>query len=136
MVSCSVGIGPSLPRDAEAKRRADEVVGNRSLGGGVAALLSIMWSMPTETFRQEASARDQLGGKSIASPQTSVRFVTSFESGLPAGRPVHCYTVSRSITSVGSSMAENAEMLKYGIPCVASLDLVKYSEGLITVSLI
>ena len=37
--------------------------------------------------------------------------MTAFSSGLPPGRPISCYT--------------------YGVPCVASPDLAKYSRGLI-----
>lgn len=45
-------------------------------------------------------------------PKITTPFVTSLSSGLPPGRPIHCYA--------------------YGPPCVASPDLVRYCRGLVT----
>ena len=49
---------------------------------------------------------------SFTHPEFTTPFVTSFNSGLPPGRPVHCYS--------------------YGPPAVASSDLAQYARGLIT----
>ncbi|GAA5887573.1 hypothetical protein JCM16303_004248 [Sporobolomyces ruberrimus] len=87
------------------------VICGHSLGGGVAALLSILWAVPAVAYeRQEceimAEKRRPPSHPPILSP-----FVTAFSSGLPPGRPISCYT--------------------YGVPCVASPDLARYSRGLI-----
>jgi hypothetical protein len=84
------------------------VVTGHSLGGGVAGLLSIACSMPSHTFLEQNKLRQA----PYAHPPISTPFVTSFASGLPPGRPIHCYT--------------------YGVPAIASPDLAKYSKGLIT----
>ncbi|KWU45680.1 alpha/beta-hydrolase [Rhodotorula sp. JG-1b] len=87
------------------------VLCGHSLGGGVASLLSILWSMPSTAFRQHVNG---LGGTKRALddfPPISTPFVTSLASGLPPGRPISCYT--------------------YGVPCVASPDLVAYCRGLV-----
>jgi len=82
-----------------------------SLGGGVAALLSILWATPSAAFqRREAEIIAEKGRPPSHPPLTSA-FVTSFTSDLPPGRPISCFT--------------------YGVPCVASPDLAKYSRGLI-----
>ncbi|KAK5814886.1 Alpha/Beta hydrolase protein, partial [Linnemannia elongata] len=72
------------------------VLCGHSLGGGVAAILSVLWSMKSADFEAY-----------ITTP-----FVTSPGSGLPAGRPIHCYA--------------------FGPPCVMSLPLSKYCNGLVT----
>ncbi|KAK4052121.1 hypothetical protein OIV83_002415 [Microbotryomycetes sp. JL201] len=83
------------------------VLCGHSLGGGVAALLSILWACPISVFeRFKASA-----GLVASHPAISTAFVTSPTSGLPAGRPIKCYA--------------------YGPPCVASLDLQEYCRGLV-----
>ncbi len=79
-----------------------------SLGGGVAALLAIACSTSAHTFLEQNRARS----KPTLHPPVTTPFVTSFASGLPAGRPIHCYS--------------------YGPPAVTSLDLAKYAQGLIT----
>lgn len=79
-----------------------------SLGGGVAALLAIASSTPSATFLKQTIGRT----KPMAHPPISTPFVTSFASGLPAGRPIHCYA--------------------YGPPAVTSPDLARYTQGLIT----
>ncbi|GAA5873953.1 hypothetical protein JCM3774_004050 [Rhodotorula dairenensis] len=87
------------------------VLCGHSLGGGVASLLSILWSTPAVAFKQYVRT---LGGGQAAFSEgspISTPFVTSFASGLPPGRPISCYT--------------------YGVPCVASPDLVAYCRGLI-----
>ncbi|KAG1452238.1 hypothetical protein G6F56_007872 [Rhizopus delemar] len=65
------------------------VICGHSLGAGVASLLSILWS-----------------------ERSPHHFITSATSGLPSGRPIHCYT--------------------YGSPCVMSLALSDYCQGLVT----
>ncbi|KAI7886098.1 hypothetical protein K492DRAFT_233623 [Lichtheimia hyalospora FSU 10163] len=66
------------------------VLCGHSLGGGVASLVGVLWS--------EKDENDQ--------------FVLSNASGLPAGRPIHCYV--------------------FGPPSVMSFDLSKYCSGLVT----
>ena len=84
------------------------IVCGHSLGGGVAALLAIVCSTPAETFVKQNLARP----RRALHPLISTSFVTSFASGLPAGRPIHCYA--------------------YGPPAIASPDLARYAQGLIT----
>ncbi|GAA5835382.1 hypothetical protein JCM11251_005219 [Rhodosporidiobolus azoricus] len=87
------------------------VICGHSLGGGVASLLSILWSSPTSAFQRQELALEQQRSERISHPPLSTSFVTSFSSGLPPGRPISCYT--------------------YGVPCVASPDLVAYCRGLV-----
>lgn len=84
------------------------VLCGHSLGGGVAALLAINSAMPADAFKAQNAARE----RPIRHPRITTPFVTSFASGLPPGRPIHCYA--------------------YGVPAVASSDLARYSSGLIT----
>ncbi|GAA6023225.1 hypothetical protein JCM11491_006486 [Sporobolomyces phaffii] len=87
------------------------VLCGHSLGGGVAALLSILWSTPAAAYeRQEDEMRSERR-RPPPHPPIASAFVTSFSSGLAPGRAVACYT--------------------YGVPCVASPDLARYSEGLV-----
>lgn len=69
------------------------VMCGHSLGAGVASLLCVLWSKQMTTGQQPF-------------------FVTSSKSGLPPGRPIHCYA--------------------YGPPGVMSLDLSNYCAGLVT----
>ncbi|GAA6048137.1 hypothetical protein JCM3770_003679 [Rhodotorula araucariae] len=87
------------------------VICGHSLGGGVASLLSLLWSSPSAAFERHIKAIEQQGGRCIAHPPLSTPFVTSLSSGLPPGRPISCYT--------------------YGVPCVASPDLGAYCRGLV-----
>ncbi|GAA5955653.1 hypothetical protein JCM21900_005074 [Sporobolomyces salmonicolor] len=87
------------------------VVCGHSLGGGVAALLSILWSSPAAAFERHAAAYATECGRRPSHPPISTLFVTSFSSGLPPGRPIFCYT--------------------YGVPCVSSPDLGTYCRGLV-----
>ena len=80
------------------------VVTGHSLGGGVAALLAIACSMPASTFLASKTG-------DTVHPKISTPFVTSAKSGLPPGRPIHCYA--------------------YGPPAVTSLDLANWAKGLI-----
>lgn len=84
------------------------VLCGHSLGGGVAGLLAISCSVKRERFIEQNAAR----AVPVKHPRITTPFVTSFGSGLPPGRPIHCYA--------------------YGIPAVASSDLAQYSAGLIT----
>ena len=79
------------------------VVCGHSLGGGVAAAFAILNSTPSSSFKR--SNVDH--AENISTP-----FVTSVASGLPPGRPIHAYA--------------------YGPPALASPDLARYAEGLIT----
>ncbi|KAF9961335.1 hypothetical protein BGZ65_010841, partial [Modicella reniformis] len=107
------------------------VLCGHSLGGGVAAILSLLWSTKKEDFvaymEQEEKSSDGKDDTSnvnseastngqrrrhFTHPEITTPFVTSPGSGLPAGRPIHCYA--------------------YGPPCVMSLPLSKYCQGLIT----
>ncbi|KAF9344551.1 hypothetical protein BGX26_004247, partial [Mortierella sp. AD094] len=111
------------------------VLCGHSLGGGVASILSLLWSMKSQEFEayveqeegssdddedeQEAASKSKANGarqkqsrSRILYPEITTPFVTSPASGLPAGRPIHCYA--------------------YGPPCVMSLPLSKHCEGLVT----
>ncbi|KAG9061393.1 hypothetical protein KI688_007377 [Linnemannia hyalina] len=108
------------------------VLCGHSLGGGVAAILSLLWSMKSADFEayveeeedyssddgegEVTSRRGQSSPKQIRNriiyPEITTPFVTSPGSGLPAGRPIHCYA--------------------FGPPCVMSLPLSRYCNGLIT----
>jgi len=79
------------------------VVCGHSLGGGVAAAFAILNSTPSSSFKRENIDHAEI----INTP-----FVTSVASGLPPGRPIHAYA--------------------YGPPALASPDLARYAEGLIT----
>lgn len=83
------------------------VVCGHSLGGGVAAAFAIISSTPSSTFNEGNGA----SAKPVACG-TTTPFVTSLSSGLPPGRPIHAYA--------------------YGPPALASPDLARYAEGLIT----
>jgi hypothetical protein len=84
------------------------VICGHSLGGGVAALLAIASSQPSSTFLDQNASR----ANPVKHPRISTQFVTSFNSGLPPGRPIHCYS--------------------YGPPAVTSPNLARYTRGLIT----
>jgi hypothetical protein len=79
------------------------VVCGHSLGGGVAAAFAIISSTPSSSFKRKNPDYAEI----ISTP-----FVTSVASGLPPGRPIHAYA--------------------YGPPALASPDLARYAEGLIT----
>lgn len=74
-----------------------------SLGGGVAACLALLWSCPAE-------AASKTGSETTTSTVTP--FVTSVDSGLPAGRPIHSYA--------------------YGPPAITDAELATAATGLIT----
>ncbi|KAL1924927.1 uncharacterized protein VTP21DRAFT_4581 [Calcarisporiella thermophila] len=83
------------------------VLTGHSLGGGVAALMAVQWTIPISEYLSSTSPSPP------QSPNSSQQgFVTSMESGLPPGRPVHVFA--------------------YGCPCVASWELAKYTAGLVT----
>ncbi|KAI8366570.1 hypothetical protein BD560DRAFT_447920 [Blakeslea trispora] len=97
------------------------VLCGHSLGAGVASLLSVLWSeerlhflsrrMMTNQDKNQSRLLDSFAAASIK--RLGCPFVTSELSGLPAGRPIHCYT--------------------YGSPCVMSLPLSEYcGQGLVT----
>ncbi|KAG0202403.1 hypothetical protein BGX28_005064 [Mortierella sp. GBA30] len=111
------------------------VLCGHSLGGGVAAILSVLWSTRSQDFeaymeQEEGSSDDEDANESrqdtrfklngharharnrLLYPEITTPFVTSPGSGLPAGRPIHCYA--------------------YGPPCVMSLPLSKHCQGLVT----
>ncbi|KAF7731204.1 hypothetical protein EC973_000619 [Apophysomyces ossiformis] len=85
------------------------VLCGHSLGAGVVSLLSVLWSEERHFFLDGSSSNPWVDGSVARDP---VPFVVSRQSGLPAGRPIHCYT--------------------YGPPCVMSLELSEYCRGLIT----
>lgn len=81
------------------------VLVGHSLGGGVASLLGILWSETRESYSRHCGS-DQMHLEDAP-------FVISPSSGLPHGRPIHCYV--------------------YGPPCVMSRDLSEYcGRGLVT----
>lgn len=94
------------------------VLCGHSLGAGVASLLSVLWSEERLHYlarKSNSKNPQQLISQlsSAAIKRESSAFVTSELSGLPAGRPIHCYT--------------------YGSPCVMSLPLSEYcGQGLVT----
>lgn len=84
------------------------VLCGHSLGAGVASLLSLLWSEERDSIAQ---VNDPV--LMAALTRDPVPFVTSRDSGLPPGRPIHCYT--------------------YGPPCVMCLELSEYcGRGLVT----
>ncbi|KDN44703.1 hypothetical protein K437DRAFT_274489 [Tilletiaria anomala UBC 951] len=101
-------IHQTLKQALESRPGYGLVLTGHSLGGGVAAMLAIMWSSPAAIFQQQTLD----GRPSVVHPPLFTPFVTSFASGLPAGRPIHAYA--------------------YGVPASASLDLSKYCSGLVT----
>lgn len=94
------------------------VLCGHSLGAGVASLLAVLWSEEKIHFlsrrMEDTDSGKFLDSSAAASIQKqSCPFVTSELSGLPSGRPIHCYT--------------------YGSPCVMSLPLSEYcGKGLVT----
>jgi hypothetical protein len=80
------------------------VMCGHSLGGGVASLLCVLWS-------QKINGHELVLKKSNTGNHGN-KFVTSDQSGLPAGRSIHCYA--------------------YGPPGVMSLELSQYCTGLVT----
>ncbi|MBW0484019.1 hypothetical protein O181_023734 [Austropuccinia psidii MF-1] len=84
------------------------IITGHSLGGGVAALLAVLCSTPAQSFLNQLSHQSL----SIHHPPIITKFVTSFRSGFPPGRPIHSFT--------------------YGTPAVASIDLCHYTKGLVT----
>ncbi|RUP52412.1 hypothetical protein BC936DRAFT_143688 [Jimgerdemannia flammicorona] len=86
------------------------VLCGHSLGAGVASLLSVLWSEERDLFLTREKEK-VIGLTGFA--EHTIPFVTSGVSGLPAGRPIHCYA--------------------YGVPCTMSLELAKYcGRGLVT----
>ncbi|KAI7852929.1 hypothetical protein BDC45DRAFT_511843 [Circinella umbellata] len=87
------------------------VLCGHSLGAGVASLLGVLWSEERSSSIQRTSDSNTIALAALA--RDPVPFVTSQQSGLPPGRPVHCYT--------------------YGPPCTMSLELSEYcGRGLVT----
>ncbi|KAI9474859.1 hypothetical protein BDB00DRAFT_202752 [Zychaea mexicana] len=91
------------------------VLCGHSLGAGVAALLSVLWSQERHTAstqqQQGSSGNNHIAMAALA--RDPVPFITSQHSGLPPGRPIHCYT--------------------YGPPSTMSLELSEYcGRGLVT----
>ncbi|ORE01297.1 hypothetical protein BCV72DRAFT_310162 [Rhizopus microsporus var. microsporus] len=109
----------AIKRGLEAYPNYGLVLCGHSLGAGVTSLLSILLSEERAHYLSRKQATAENEGKLLSALTTSsikkeaCPFVTSELSGLPAGRPIHCYT--------------------YGSPCVMSLALSEYcGQGLIT----
>ncbi|PWN50265.1 hypothetical protein IE53DRAFT_369064 [Violaceomyces palustris] len=106
----------TLKTALEANPEYGLVITGHSLGGGIASLLAILWSCPSEVFQIKVldMQRGMAGipSRPIRHPKITTPFVTSLSSGLPPGRPIHAYA--------------------YGVPAVASPDLSKHTKGLIT----
>ncbi|MBM6387852.1 MAG: lipase family protein [Paenibacillus sp.] len=105
----------AIKKGLEAYANYGLVLCGHSLGAGVASLLSVLWSEE----RVHYLSRNLEGNYKLSSfeassiQRESCPFVTSELSGLPPGRPIHCYT--------------------YGSPCVMSLPLSEYcGQGLVT----
>ncbi|KAK4521845.1 amidophosphoribosyltransferase [Mucor velutinosus] len=104
------------------------VLCGHSLGAGVASLLSVLWSEEKLHFLSRRMMSNQDHDSNVDGSKLPRKFLDSFAaasikkvscpfviselSGLPAGRPIHCYT--------------------YGSPCVMSLELSQYCTGLVT----
>lgn len=105
----------AIKKGLEAHPSYGLVLCGHSLGAGVASLLGVLWSEEKVHFLSRC-VEDNVGLDSFTAAfikRESCPFVTSELSGLPAGRPIHCYT--------------------YGSPCVMSLSLSEYcGQGLVT----
>ncbi|KAG1465129.1 hypothetical protein G6F46_002502 [Rhizopus delemar] len=110
----------AIKRGLESYPNYGLVLCGHSLGAGVASLLSVLWSEERSHYvsRKQLSMVNR-GDKLLNALKVSDMkrdaspFVTSELSGLPAGRPIHCYT--------------------FGSPCVMSLALSDYcGQGLVT----
>ena len=77
-----------------------------SLGGGAVAALSILLGENSQQFEIQSKEKGINFNKNL-----STSFVTGYNSGLPPGRNLSCYT--------------------YGTPCVTTADLTNYTNGLI-----
>ncbi|PWN39666.1 hypothetical protein IE81DRAFT_368901 [Ceraceosorus guamensis] len=87
------------------------VLTGHSLGAGVTSMLALDWSSPADVFQQRMLARPE-DAADVRHPRIYTPFVTSLDSGLPAGRPIHCFA--------------------YGPPAIMTPDLSRYCRGLIT----
>lgn len=88
------------------------VMCGHSLGGGVASLLCVLWSKQLTSDCHQLVLRNDQQQNDCFSNKKMPSFVTSNSSGLPSGRPIHCYA--------------------YGPPGVMSLALSNYCAGLVT----
>ncbi|KAJ1955211.1 hypothetical protein EC988_002007 [Linderina pennispora] len=95
---------------AEALRLYPEyglVITGHSLGGGVASLLTLLWSQPLFTHSQD---------QAMATPGSTMggmrQFATSDTFGLVSTRPIHCFS--------------------FGSPCSTNAALSHYCRGLVT----
>lgn len=79
------------------------VVVGHSLGGGVAACLALLWGCPLQAYRERCEGTVNI---------PTAPFVTGFDLGLPAGRPIRSYA--------------------YGPPAIADSDLASAVRELIT----
>ncbi|KAJ2699616.1 hypothetical protein H4218_002533 [Coemansia sp. IMI 209128] len=97
---------------AEALRLYPEyglVVTGHSLGGGVASLLTLLWSQPMFAHTPSSSVSPSVPGSACGS---SRQFATSDKFGLVAQRPIHCFS--------------------FGSPCSTNAALSYYCRGLVT----
>ncbi|KAJ2373704.1 hypothetical protein GGI05_007423, partial [Coemansia sp. RSA 2603] len=95
---------------AEALRLYPEyglVLTGHSLGGGVASLLTLLWSQPL--FDYQPQSKLCTPGSAVGS---SRRFVTTETFGLVSPRPIHCFS--------------------FGSPCSTNAALSYYCRGLVT----
>ncbi|PVU96243.1 hypothetical protein BB561_001306 [Smittium simulii] len=84
------------------------VLCGHSLGGGVAALLSILWSKPVY---DQTESKEPVGSLKSSNQRNDPKFVTSSIFGLVSDRPIACYS--------------------YGSPCVVNSELSSYSQSFI-----
>ncbi|KAJ2611150.1 hypothetical protein H4S08_003290 [Coemansia sp. RSA 1365] len=102
---------------AEALRLYPEyglVITGHSLGGGVASLLTLLWSQPLFDSDSSATGYAEMPSSSVPGSiaGSSRQFVTTERFGLVAQRPIHCFS--------------------FGSPCSTNAALSYYCRGLVT----
>ncbi|KAJ1822886.1 hypothetical protein LPJ56_000497 [Coemansia sp. RSA 2599] len=100
---------------AEALRLYPEyglVLTGHSLGGGVASLLTLLWSQPLFDHKDPAASTANLPPTPGSTVGSLRRFVTTDKFGLVSSRPIHCFS--------------------FGSPCSTNAALSYYCRGLVT----
>ncbi|KAJ2882467.1 hypothetical protein FB639_002386, partial [Coemansia asiatica] len=100
---------------AEALRLYPEyglVLTGHSLGGGVASLLTLLWSQPLFDHNDSSASAMNLPATPGSTVGSLRRFVTTDKFGLVSSRPIHCFS--------------------FGSPCSTNAALSYYCRGLVT----